>query len=679
MVAGGEHLLQTVLHLLLVVDMAHGDGGKADDRVHRGADIMGHIGQEGGLGAVGVLGLHQGLLEGLGLLPLLAHLGGDVLGHHHHHNISGHIVLGHHKGLAHAHLLAGRGPGPVVHRHLGVLPLEVLFQPLRIDHRAVLLQRLLQNQRFPPLKAQRSGAGGLEPHAVQQGGLAAVYRAQHVVLNQVLGQVKLEGAEGAGGDGNAVLPLLAAGQGDLSLGLQLLLLQAGDILPEDQHFTGPALLPLQADDVDMLPDGGVPVTDLILILDVGPRLPQLSGHRVPVHQRLEPPALLLVHQEGQEVGGKILILAAGGELVPLRRGTGQVAVRALLQVRQDKPGEQRTDAVDDIPHLPVLPLQPPAHPLPSDQQRQNVQHKQGDQHDLQHHSGLVGVLDHGLGHALGVGLDQQVFAVRHIEYAQVVGQAARGADKAALSGAALEYLPGAGGGLGVHNARLHQDIKELLLAPVRRLGGGDYPPVLGAQEHVRRLAKVAGGQDLLEIVLREVQPQQRAEYLALVVQRGVEHDHRLIGDSGVKEDRTAALPPHGALEIAPVLAVGGGSAGGQVDSAGVGKVKGVKVGVVFQLQQSLCADAGLVQRRAQQIGVVVHPPASVDQLAAHPQGGLPGRIHSVVETAGLYPLAVGRGVPPKQQNNRRQQKEYIQNILPRPSRLSHRERPPLQN
>ena len=42
-VAGGKHLLQAVPHLVLIVNMAHRNGCKPNDSVHRRADIMRHI------------------------------------------------------------------------------------------------------------------------------------------------------------------------------------------------------------------------------------------------------------------------------------------------------------------------------------------------------------------------------------------------------------------------------------------------------------------------------------------------------------------------------------------------------------------------------------------------------------------------------------------------------------
>lgn len=54
MVAGSKGLGQIILHPLLVVNIADRQCGKADDGVHGGADVVGHIGKEGALGAVAV-------------------------------------------------------------------------------------------------------------------------------------------------------------------------------------------------------------------------------------------------------------------------------------------------------------------------------------------------------------------------------------------------------------------------------------------------------------------------------------------------------------------------------------------------------------------------------------------------------------------------------------------------
>ncbi len=129
-VAGGEHLLQAVPHLIPVVDMAGRDGGETDDGVHGGAYVVGHIGEEGGLGLVGPLGLHQGILQGEGLLPLLLHLGGDVLGHHHDHDVPRGALPVHDEGLAHAHGLPGLAKAPVIQVDIQLTLLEALPQML---------------------------------------------------------------------------------------------------------------------------------------------------------------------------------------------------------------------------------------------------------------------------------------------------------------------------------------------------------------------------------------------------------------------------------------------------------------------------------------------------------------------------------------------------------------------
>ena len=64
-VAGSEGLGEVILHPFLVVDVADRQCGEADDGIHGGADIMGHIGKEGALGTVGGLGGRNGLREGL--------------------------------------------------------------------------------------------------------------------------------------------------------------------------------------------------------------------------------------------------------------------------------------------------------------------------------------------------------------------------------------------------------------------------------------------------------------------------------------------------------------------------------------------------------------------------------------------------------------------------------------
>ena len=61
--AGKGNLLQAVLYPNFIVNMGSGNGGHADNAVHGGADVVGHIGQEVGLGAVGCLRRIIGFLQ----------------------------------------------------------------------------------------------------------------------------------------------------------------------------------------------------------------------------------------------------------------------------------------------------------------------------------------------------------------------------------------------------------------------------------------------------------------------------------------------------------------------------------------------------------------------------------------------------------------------------------------
>ena len=78
----GEGFGQIVLHPFLIVDIADRKGGKADDRIHRCANIVRHIGQEGALGAAGGFGGRNRLRKRLIDLPVSRAVGHheDVLG-----------------------------------------------------------------------------------------------------------------------------------------------------------------------------------------------------------------------------------------------------------------------------------------------------------------------------------------------------------------------------------------------------------------------------------------------------------------------------------------------------------------------------------------------------------------------------------------------------------------------
>ncbi len=72
MIAGRHDLLQIVLHLLLPPNVREGQRGKADDRVHRRADIVRHIREERAFCAVGLIGARERVLQnGLTLALLL--------------------------------------------------------------------------------------------------------------------------------------------------------------------------------------------------------------------------------------------------------------------------------------------------------------------------------------------------------------------------------------------------------------------------------------------------------------------------------------------------------------------------------------------------------------------------------------------------------------------------------
>ena len=88
------------------------------------------------------------------------------------------------------------------------------------------------------------------------------------------------------------------------------------------------------------------------------------------------------------------------------------------------------------------------------------------------------------------------------------------------------------------------------------VGAGDDHPVLGAEIDIRRFAEIAGGQHVPEIILRKVQPQQYPGDFALMLHRGVEHSHYLVGDPGC-EHLHAALPLHSGYVVVPVPAIVG--------------------------------------------------------------------------------------------------------------------------
>ena len=69
--AGRAYLLGVIQHLVLLVDVLFQKLRKADDGVHRGADVMAHIEQEAGLCLVGCPGLLRRLFKGRFMLQVL--------------------------------------------------------------------------------------------------------------------------------------------------------------------------------------------------------------------------------------------------------------------------------------------------------------------------------------------------------------------------------------------------------------------------------------------------------------------------------------------------------------------------------------------------------------------------------------------------------------------------------
>ena len=69
--SGGHDLLSVLPHLRRVLRILGEEGGKAQHRVHGRADIMGHVGQKGGLGAAGDLSGLQRMCQLLVVEPAL--------------------------------------------------------------------------------------------------------------------------------------------------------------------------------------------------------------------------------------------------------------------------------------------------------------------------------------------------------------------------------------------------------------------------------------------------------------------------------------------------------------------------------------------------------------------------------------------------------------------------------
>ena len=97
--------------------MADCNRGKPNNGVHWRTDIMGHIRQECGLCFVRMLSLHQRVLQGLGLLPLLPLTLRNVFYDYHNHNVACTLVPYHQKGLPDTKLGSRWVLLPIFHVH----------------------------------------------------------------------------------------------------------------------------------------------------------------------------------------------------------------------------------------------------------------------------------------------------------------------------------------------------------------------------------------------------------------------------------------------------------------------------------------------------------------------------------------------------------------------------------
>ena len=78
MFAGRHDFIQTLIYFFHIIHMHLGDLRIADDRVHGGADVMGHVGQKYALCFVRMLRLIQSILQHLFRLLLILPLFFDI-------------------------------------------------------------------------------------------------------------------------------------------------------------------------------------------------------------------------------------------------------------------------------------------------------------------------------------------------------------------------------------------------------------------------------------------------------------------------------------------------------------------------------------------------------------------------------------------------------------------------
>ena len=167
MVAGRKNLLQAVPDLIFVVNMADCNRCKTYNCIHWRTDVMGHIGKERRFRLVGMLCLHQCILQCLRLLPLLLNLFRDFLAHNHDHDIIRIVILCHDEGLADTNLLASRRGTPIIHIYLCTPKLVTFFQIIHIYLCRIFLPGFLKYKRFPTLKTFGSLTRRLQPCPLQ--------------------------------------------------------------------------------------------------------------------------------------------------------------------------------------------------------------------------------------------------------------------------------------------------------------------------------------------------------------------------------------------------------------------------------------------------------------------------------------------------------------------------------
>ena len=173
-----------------------------------------------------------------------------------------------------------------------------------------------------------------------------------------------------------------------------------------------------------------------------------------------------------------------------------------------------------------------------------------------------------------------------MKYTQVVRSAARSANNTRIV-RTIKSRPDRFRSFGVNIASAAQLVGQGL-AMIYNTGTGDHHPVPRTKVSVHRLAEVAGGQHLPEIVLRKIQSQQHSNNLPIIFNGSVKHRHHLVGEPGLNHLQ-AALSLHPACKIVSVTAVVGLAVRSQIKSVGIGKANGVKSRIfLHSLEQISC-------------------------------------------------------------------------------------------